>query len=53
MADIKFHDYSDDVKAKVNDIMIAWLHTWSAEIASHAKMGCRMEDDAGVQLRKS
>lgn len=53
MADIKLHDYSDDVKTKVNDIIVAWLHTWSAEIASHAKMGCAMEDDAGVQLRKS
>lgn len=53
MADVEFQDYSFEVKSKINSITIAKLNKWAAEIASRAKMGCTMEDDAGVQLRKS
>lgn len=49
---VKFQDFSIQVKAAINDTTIGWLHTWSNEIASHAKDNCQMTDDNG-QLRKS
>lgn len=48
----EFKDYSIEVKAALDEMAVQWLHTWSNEIASHAKDNCKMEDDAGIQLRK-
>ena len=53
MAVTKFVDNSINVKNAINDKSIAWLHEWANEIASHAKRNCNLEDDAGIQLRKS
>lgn len=53
MADVEFQDFSFAVKAQINDISIAWLNTWAPEIASRAKDNCKLDGDAGVQLRKS
>ena len=53
MADVKFEDFSFSVKAALDDVAIAWLHTWGAEISSDAKDNCQLDDDAGIQLRKS
>lgn len=50
---VEFQDYSIHVKAALNDTTIGWLHTWSQEIAAQAKDKCKMDGDAGVQLRKS
>lgn len=51
---VKFQDFSLQVEAALNDETIAWLHTWSGEIASQAQRGCKMtRDDCGVDLRGS
>lgn len=50
---VEFQDFSFQVKAKLNDITRAWLHTWSSEIASQAKINCKMSGDEGNQLRAS
>ena len=50
---VQFQDYSFQVKAELNQTAKDWLNEWANEIASHAKDNCQMEDDAGVQLRKS
>lgn len=50
---VDFKDYSIEVKAAINDTTIDWLRTWSNEIASQAKDKCKMDGDAGTQLRKS
>lgn len=51
---VKFQDFSMEVEAALNDETIAWLHTWSGEIASQAKRGCKLtRDDVGVDLRGS
>lgn len=50
---VEFEDYRIQVKAALNDVTRAWLHTWANEIASNAKEKCKMDGDAGVQLRKS
>lgn len=48
---VEFQDYSVKVKAALNDATVAWLHTWSGEIASQAKRGCKLtRDDVGVDL---
>lgn len=46
-------DNSIVVKAALNAEAVAWLYTWSNEIASHAKRNCQMEGNEGVQLRGS
>lgn len=48
-----FNDYRIDVKAALNDVTKGWLETWSREIASKAKDTCKLDGDAGIQLRKS
>ena len=48
-----FNDYRIDVKAALNDVTKEWLKTWSHEIASQAKDNCKLDGDAGIQLRKS
>lgn len=50
---VEFEDYRIQVKAALNDVTRAWLYTWANEIASNAKEKCKMDGDAGVQLRKS
>lgn len=50
---VEFHDYRMEVKAALNSITKAWLQTWSKEIASRAKRNCKLDGDAGIQLRKS
>lgn len=49
---VKLEDNSIKVKAELNDITIAWLHTWGNEAAAQAKRNCQTTDDHG-QLRKS
>lgn len=53
MADVDFRDFRLEVKAELDDTTIAWLHTWSHEIASQAKRNCQMDGDIGKQLRGS
>ena len=43
MADFKFHDYTPQVKLKIHDIAIAWLHAWAGETASQAKRNTSTE----------
>lgn len=50
---VEFQDFSPQVKAALSDIGEKWLKEWSQEIASHAKRNCQLDDDAGVQLRRS
>lgn len=50
---VRFQDFSFDVKAALDDTTIAWLHTWASEIASHAARNCKLDDDAGKQLKGS
>ncbi len=50
---VKLVDNSIQVKAALNDTTIAWLYTWSNEIASQAKRNCQMDGNVGVQLRGS
>ena len=50
---VEFQDFSFEVKAKINETSLAWLHETGNEIASHAKRNCKMEDDAGKQLKGS
>lgn len=50
---VEFQDFSIQVKAELNDITKAWLHTWANEIAAKAKDGVAMDGEAGVQLRGS
>ena len=49
----EFTDNTANVKAELDAAVVAWLYKWSAEIASHAKDNCKLDDDAGIQLRKS
>ena len=53
MANIVLLDFSSQVKETMNDEAVAWLYTWSNEIASHAKRNCQMDGNVGVQLRGS
>lgn len=53
MSSVELKDFSINVKAEINDTTIAWLHTWSNEIASQAARNCMLEDDAGKQLKGS
>ena len=46
-------DNSIEVKTALNDTSIAWLYTWSNEIASQARRNCSMDGNVGVQLRGS
>lgn len=46
-------DNSIAVKAALNAEAVAWLYTWSNEIASQAKRNCQMDGEVGVQLRGS
>lgn len=50
-AHFTYNDMSVQVKAEINDTTIAWLHTWSSEIASHAKRHCSKGEDYSSQLR--
>lgn len=43
MADIVFHDYSPQVKQAIENIAIAWLHTWANETASEAQSNVSTE----------
>lgn len=46
-------DNSIEVKAALNETTVAWLYTWSNEIASQARRNCQMDGIVGVQLRGS
>jgi len=50
---VEFKDFSFEVKAALDDEAIKWLHEWANEITSHAKDNCKLDGDAGTQLRKS
>lgn len=50
---VKFDDFSFKVKAALDDTTIAWLHEASNEIKSQAQRDCKMDDDAGKQLKGS
>jgi len=50
---VKLIDNSIQVKAALNETSIAWLYTWSNEIASQARRNCQMDGSVGVQLRGS
>lgn len=50
---VKLIDNSIQVKTALNDTAIAWLYTWSNEIASHARRNCQMDGNVGTQLRGS
>lgn len=53
MADVKFKDFSINVKAAINDETIAWLYTWGNEIAAQASRNCGMDDETGRKLKGS
>ena len=53
---VEFKDYSIEVKAAIDDETIAWLHTWSNEIAAQAQRNCQMAKEGeqiGRDLRGS
>ena len=50
---VEFQDFSFEVKSELNETSLAWLLETGNEIASHAKRNCKMEDDAGKQLKGS
>lgn len=50
---VKFEDFSVQVKAALNETTIAWLHETANEVTSQAQRNCVMEDDAGKQLKGS
>lgn len=50
---VEFQDFSFSVKADLDDVAKAWLHTWGNEIASKARDNVQLDGDEGVQLRKS
>ena len=50
---VEFQDFSFEVKAEINEKSIAWLHKWANSIASHAKDNCKLDGEAGIELRKS
>lgn len=53
MADnVKFEDFSVEVKIALNDTSVAWLYEAGNEVASHAKRNCKM-DDTGRKLAGS
>lgn len=43
MASVEFHDYSIEVKAKINDALIAALHEASGEIVSQTARNTRVD----------
>lgn len=43
MSDVKFQDFSFDVKAAIDEETLNWLRAWSGEIASQAKRNCSQE----------
>lgn len=45
MDDVEFKDFSFKVKAEINDTVLAWLRTWSKEIASQAQRNCKMRTE--------
>ncbi len=53
MADVDFKDFRLEVKAEINDTTLAWLDTWSQEIASQARSTCAMDGEIAKQLRQS
>lgn len=53
MADVRFKDFSINVKAAINDETIAWLYTWGSETASQASRNCAMDDETGRKLKGS
>lgn len=50
---VEFKDFSVIVKAALDETAIAWLHETAAEVTAQAQRGCKMEDDAGKQLKGS
>lgn len=52
-SNVKFQDFSFDVKATIDDETIAWLYTWGSETASQAARNCAMEDTEGKKLKGS
>lgn len=50
---VEFKDYSIEVKAAIDDEMVAWLHEWSAEIASKAKRNCSRGEEYSTKLAGS
>ena len=55
-SNVKFQDFSFDVKAAIDEETIAWLRTWSNEIASQAQRNCSKEgwgNDERTNLRGS
>lgn len=50
---VEFQDFSFEVKGELNEKSIAWLRTWSNEIASKARDTVQMDGPNGEQLHKS
>ena len=50
---VKFQDFSFDVKAAIDEETIAWLYTWGSETASQAARNCTMDDTEGKKLKGS
>ena len=53
MANVKFQDFSIDVKAAIDEETIAWLYTWGSETASQAQRNCSLEGEEGKRLKGS
>lgn len=52
-SNVEFKDFSMEVEAELDETAIAFLHEAAAEITSQAQRTCKMEDDAGKQLKGS
>lgn len=50
---VRLEDFSFDVKAKINESTIAWLHETANEITSQAKDNCQMTSEDKGQLKGS
>lgn len=49
---VRLEDFSFDVKAKINESTIAWLHETAHEIASEAQRTCQFDDESGGKQLK-
>lgn len=52
-SNVKFQDFSFDVKVAIDEETIAWLYTWGNEIASQAARNCAMDGKVGEKLKGS
>lgn len=50
---VEFRDYSFQVKAKLNDITVKWLHETAENVASDAKRNCTRDQEYSNQLAGS